>query len=85
MSDTMSRTAAEDLVRESLAGFADADELAALPGDQALRTALELDSIDFLTFVERLSTGSGKRIDEADYPQLRTVDDCVEFLTARPR
>ncbi len=45
-----------------------------------LRDSLELDSLDFLAFVEQLSHRSGRRIDEDDYPHLRTLADCTRFL-----
>jgi len=49
--------------------------------DTAFRAELELDSLDFLSFVEQLSSATGVRIDEDDYPRLRTLRSCVEFLT----
>jgi acyl carrier protein len=53
-------------------------------GDDAdLRHAFELDSLDFLSFVEVLSTASGVRIDEDDYPDLATLASCEQFLTSR--
>ena len=60
----------------------DAD-LAALAGDESLRDALELDSLDFLSFVEQLSASTGLRLDESDYPSLATLDDCTRLLAAR--
>lgn len=51
-------------------------------GDAApFRSELELDSLDFLSFVESLSGATGVRIDEADYPRLGTIEGCVRFLT----
>lgn len=47
------------------------------------RTELELDSLDFLSFVELLSAAAGVRIDESDYASLTTLDSCVAFLTGR--
>ena len=44
--------------------------------------AFELDSLDFLTFVELLSGATGRPIPEADYPQLRTLNSCVSLLDA---
>jgi hypothetical protein len=41
---------------------------------------LELDSLDFLAFVEQLSGRCGQRIDEDDYPHLRTLPGCTRFL-----
>ncbi|WP_040786447.1 hypothetical protein [Nocardia pneumoniae] len=80
MPRTLTRETAEDLVRESLRGFATEAEIAALGPDEPLRSTLELDSIDFQTFVERLSTAS-HRIEESDYPRLATIHSCVDFLT----
>lgn len=51
--------------------------------DADLRDALELDSLDFLEFVEVLSETSGRRIDEDDYPELATLNSSVRFLSAR--
>jgi len=50
--------------------------------DEPLRAEFELDSLDFLSFVETLSTQTGIRIDEADYPRLTTMRSCVAFLTS---
>lgn len=56
---------------------ADVDSLAE---DADLRDALELDSLDFLAFVELLSSRTGRRIDEDDYPELATMSTCIAFL-----
>jgi acyl carrier protein len=62
----------------------DAD-LAAIPDDVPFRPELELDSLDFLSFVELLSKATQVRIDEEDYPSLTTFASCVRFLTAGGR
>ena len=49
--------------------------------DAGLRDTLELDSLDFLDFIEALSERTGRRIDEDDYPQLATMAGAVKFLT----
>jgi len=49
--------------------------------DGNLRSELELDSLDFLSFVEQVSSTTGVRIDEDDYPALRTMRSCIAFLT----
>lgn len=78
-------TAIDDRARQAVATallrvVPDAD-LATLDDDTAFRAELELDSLDFLSFVEQLSSATGVRIDEDDYPRLRTLRSCVEFLT----
>jgi acyl carrier protein len=64
-------------VLHEVAPDADLDQLD--PGAD-LRDALELDSLDFLQVVELLTERSGVRIDEEDYPRLRTLDSAVAWL-----
>lgn len=59
---------------------ADLDDL---DDDARLRSELELDSLDFLSFVELLSSATGVRIDEVDYPELVSTGSCIAFLTSR--
>lgn len=59
---------------------ADIDSLAP---DDDLRQTFELDSLDFLSFVELLTQRSGVRIDEEDYPELRTLRTVTAFLAGR--
>jgi acyl carrier protein len=44
---------------------------------------VELDSMDFLTFVEELFTRTGVDVPERDYPSLTTVERCVTYLSGR--
>jgi len=70
------RQTIKDILRE-VAPDGDPDTL----GDDAdLRDSLELDSLDFLNFVEELSKRSGRRIDEDDYPRLATLASGAKFL-----
>lgn len=80
-SQTGARDAARTAIHEALRGFATEDELNSLDASENLREALELDSMDFLAFVERLSSATGHRIEEDDYPRLATLNSCVDFLT----
>jgi hypothetical protein len=59
-------------------------EFADLDPHAPLRAEFELDSLDFLSFVELLSSGTGVRIDEADYGRLDTLATCVDFLSGNP-
>jgi acyl carrier protein len=56
-----------------------------LADDRSLRAQLDLDSLDFLAFVERLVERTGARIEESDYPQIDTLEGCVAFLTGSTR
>ena len=79
LTDRDARAAVADAVLEIVP---DAD-LDSLGEDELIRDAFELDSMDFLTFVEVLSGRTGVRIDESDYAELTTMADCVAFLTRR--
>ncbi|MET7768318.1 phosphopantetheine-binding protein [Nocardia sp. NPDC005366] len=80
MPETLTRDQADQRVRTALRGFGSDAEVAALTLDEPLRGALDLDSIDFLTFVERLSQARGSRIEEDDYPRLVSIRSCVDYL-----
>ena len=54
-----------------------------VPDDADLRRTFELDSLDFLSFVELLVEDSGVRIDEDDYPDLTTRAGCADLLAHR--
>jgi acyl carrier protein len=71
---------AEQMVRAVLHEVAPDVDLDTLRDDADLREALELDSLDFLQVVELLSERSGLRIDEEDYPRLRTLGAAVRWL-----
>ena len=79
---TLTAQDARSLVGDSLVRIVPDADLDTLPDDAPFRDELELDSLDFLSFVELLSAGSGRRIDEDDYSRLRTMADCVTFLSA---
>jgi acyl carrier protein len=60
----------------------DAD-LSTLPPGADLRDTFELDSLDFVELVDRLSTRAGFRIEEDDADGLRSLDAAISFLVAR--
>jgi acyl carrier protein len=74
---------AEAAISEALGQVAPGADIGSLPADADLRDTLELDSLDFLRFVEILSERTGERIDEDDYPQLATRASAVKFLSGR--
>jgi acyl carrier protein len=82
-SQTAARALALAAVHEALRGLASEGELSSLAPDEDLREALELDPVDFLSFVERLADVTGHCIDEEDYPRLATLASCADFLTGR--
>jgi acyl carrier protein len=70
---------ARDLLEQSLRAIAPEADLTGLPGDTDLRETYELDSLDFVEVVERLSQGAGFRIEEDE--DLRTIDAIVGLLS----
>jgi acyl carrier protein len=57
-------------------------DLATLPPDAELRETLDLDSMDFLGFVQRLAAATGVEVPEVDYAKLATLEACVAYLAA---
>ncbi|MER6630281.1 phosphopantetheine-binding protein [Streptomyces sp. NPDC000987] len=78
----MNRTDALDMVRESISRVIPGADVAALGPDEAFREVLEMDSLDFLNFVEVLSERSGVRIEDEDTPRLGTLSAGADFLVA---
>jgi hypothetical protein len=56
-------------------------DLAHLDHDVDLWIELQLDSMDHLAVMERLSAASGRPIEERDYPRLTTVNALRRYLT----
>jgi acyl carrier protein len=71
-----------DVVKESIAYVIPGADLAALGPDDTFRDALEMDSLDFLRFIETLSERTGIRIDDEDTPRLTTLSGSADFLVA---
>ncbi|MEU9075798.1 acyl carrier protein [Kitasatospora sp. NPDC048538] len=79
----MNRDQALLLVQEALTEIVPDADFTTIGPDTAFREALELDSLDFLSLVERLTERAGCRIDEDDYPRLTTLSSAAAFLTGR--
>ena len=78
---TLTDAQAREAVADALLRIVPDADLEEVGDDGVLRSELELDSLDFLSFVERVSSSTGVRIDEDDYPALRTMRSCIAFLT----
>lgn len=76
----MNARQARALAAEVLAGIAPEADLGTVRDDEDLRTALDLDSMDFMNFVIGLSRGSGISIPEADTPRLYTLRGLQDYL-----
>ena len=79
----MTTEAIRAAVLDALGEIAPEAELDRLAPRAELRDALDLDSMDFLRFVQRLSAATGVDVPESDYERLATLEGCVAYLAAR--
>ena len=79
----MTSEQAHDAIGQTLLEIVPDADLVSLTDDADFRERLELDSLDFVEFVERLSRRTGCRIDEDDYTELGTMGAAAAFLAAR--
>ena len=73
----------KNVILEIIQDIDDEADLANLDPSEALRDQLDLDSMDFLDIVMELRKRYQIQIPEADYPQLATLDSCVNYLMPR--
>ena len=72
------------LTTESLRQIAPDIEIAAIDRQMDLRDAFDIDSMDFLNLVSRLSKGLNIDIPEKDYPSMVTsFESLLTYLKAR--
>lgn len=71
------------VVRSVLSQIAPEIDAGSFADDADLREELEIDSMDFLTFVTGLHERTGVDVPERDYPELASVDSCVAYLSQR--
>ncbi|WP_149549231.1 acyl carrier protein [Streptomyces marokkonensis] len=78
----MNRADALNAVKESITQVVPDADLAALGPEDTFRDTLEMDSLDFLSYLEILGERTGVRIDDADAPELTTLSGSADFLVA---
>lgn len=71
------------VVTRALGKLAPEADLTTLDGRADLREALDLDSMDFLGFIKQVHETLHVDVPERDYGKVRTLDDCVAYLTAK--
>jgi acyl carrier protein len=79
----MTEAQIKEAIFKSLKRIAPEAEPQTLAPDQNVREALDIDSYDFLMFLMGLDEELGVAVPEADYGQLITLDDIVNYLAAR--
>jgi acyl carrier protein len=72
-----------EAIREALAQIAPEVDIDTVAPDERFRSAADLDSLDFLSLVERLHVLTGVDIPETDYPLVETMHGLTTYLTAR--
>jgi acyl carrier protein len=55
---------------------------AAVDASEPIQDEFDLDSMDFLRLMELLHERVGVEVPERDYPQVATLDACVDYLAA---
>lgn len=79
----MTRDQIKDVIIEIIEDIDEDAETGSISADKPLRDQLDLDSMDFLDIVMELRKRYKLQIPEADYPELATLDSCVNYLEPR--
>jgi len=72
-----------EVEKSILGGIAPEIDLARARPDVDLRDEMEIDSMDFLRFVVGLKERLGVEVPERDYPRIRTLASCAEYVMQR--
>jgi acyl carrier protein len=76
----MNQITSNEAVLACLHRIAPEVDLGAIAPGAELREELDLDSMDFLSFVDALHDLTGVDVPERDYPSLQTVEACTAYL-----
>jgi len=79
----MTRDEIRDVILEIIADIDEDADLSGLELAVPLRDQLDLDSMDFLDIVMELRKRYKLQIPEPDYPQLATLESCINYLEPR--
>ena len=70
-------------IKDIIHTIAPDEDLSVLTDDGVLREQIELDSMDFLDIVMELKKQHKIEVPQEDYPQLASMNSCVEYLTPK--
>ena len=76
----MTRDEIREVILEIIEDIDEDAEFDSLEADKPLRDQLDLDSMDFLDIVMELRKRYKLQIPEEEYPELATLDSCVNYL-----
>ncbi len=73
----------KQIILEIIATVAPDADLSNVRGELRLRDQLDMDSMDFLDIVMELRKRYKVEVPKEDYPQLATLNGCVEYLAPK--
>lgn len=76
----MTRNEIRNVILEIIEDIDEEAEFDSLDSDQPLRDQLDLDSMDFLDIVMELRKRYKLQIPEEEYPELATLNSCINYL-----
>lgn len=79
----MTRDEIGDTIIEIIEEIVPDEDFSNLDPEKRLRDQLELDSMDFLDIVMELRKRYKIEVPESDYPQLATLNSCVDYLAPK--
>jgi len=79
----MTREALRTLIIAELGNVAPETDAGAIDPDADLRDALDIDSLDFLNFLEALHKKTGVNVPEADYAKLLTLNHALAYMAEK--
>jgi len=79
----MTKDEIREVVLHTLHMIAPEAELDEINPEGNLQEEIELDSLDFLRFMQQLNKDLGVDVPEADYEQLSTLNRCVDYFVSK--
>jgi len=79
----MTKEETREAIINIIADIAPDEDLSSLDDNEPLRDQIELDSMDFLDIVMELRKRYKIEVPEDDYPQLATMNGCIEYLSPK--
>jgi acyl carrier protein len=70
-------------ILKALADVVPEADVRSMDEKRSFRDQLEVDSVDFLSFMMKLESEFAVRIPEADYPRLSSLEGCLSYLEAQ--
>lgn len=70
----------EKLVLKTISTIAPESDLDSLKPDVVFRDQIQFDSVDCVNFIEQIQKTLDIKIPETDYPQLTSLNGCIDYL-----